>query len=172
MGRVVVWLLGGLVVLATTATGLNLINPKPLDPGSPLAPQTAAGNSRFTPAGEDYIEEHKELFLQLGPDSDPAVTLGLPPAGGHTIKLDPACDAHLRLPAGEMVLRDASSVEFFMVDGTVASVELTFTADEVSDAIGDAGFRPSELGVREEQGVRIGARLSNAQLHVTVRVVS
>ncbi len=85
--------------------------------------------------------------------------------------LDPACDVHVLLPDGEMVIEDAKSVEFFMRNDEVSSVEIVYSGDHVADALQDAGFSPSSLGIREETGVRIGARLSNGELDITVRVI-
>ncbi len=79
MGRILAWLSGGLLVLGTTITGLNLINPEPIDPGSPLATQTEDGMSRFSQAGEAFIEQRGELFVRVGGESGSATELALPP---------------------------------------------------------------------------------------------
>jgi hypothetical protein len=171
MGRIVAWLTGSLLVLASTITGLNLLNPEPIDPGSPLATQTEDGQSRFSPAGMTFLERRGELFVKIGGESGPASALALPESGGHRIALDPPVDVHLLLPDGELVIQDVGRVEFFMRSNTVSSVELVYAGNDVGDAVRDAGFQPSSLGIREENGVRIGARLSNGELDITVRAL-
>ncbi len=171
MGRVLVWLMGSLVVLGSTITGLNLLNPKPLDPGSPLATQTTDGQSRFTPTGIAFFEQRGELFIKIGGESGSATAMALPDAGGHRVALSPPVDVHLIMPAGEMVIEDAERIEFFMRQDEVSSVEIIYSGTRVADAIDDAGFRPSDMGIREEEGVRIGARLADGQLNITVRAV-
>lgn len=171
MVRVLATLAGGLLVLASTIMGLNLLHPEPLPEGSPLATQTTDGQSRFTPAGLAYLLQRKELFVRIGGESGPATALGLPESGGHRVALDPPVDVHLILPERELVIEDAGRIEFFMRGNVVSSVDILYVGNRVGDAIDDAGFKPSDLGIREETGVRIGARLTNGQLGITVRAI-
>jgi hypothetical protein len=171
MGRVLVWLLGALLVLGSTITGLNMLNPLPVDPGSPMATETEDGHSRFTPAGVDFIEQRGELTLRIGGESGPAAALGLPTAGGHRVAFESTIDAHLMLPQSELVIEDIERIEFFMRDNRVSSVEITYAGKDMGRILRIAGFSPSDLGIREEGGVRIGARLADGQLEFTVRAL-
>ncbi len=156
MGRILAWLSGALLVLASTITGLNLLNPEPIAPGSPNATQTEDGLSLFSHAGEEFIEQRGELFVKVGGESGPASALGLPESGAHRVALDPAADVHVLLPEGELVIEDAGRVEFFVRDNRVSSLEIAYVGNHVIDAIEDAGFSPSSLGIRELEGCAWG----------------
>lgn len=164
------WLSGALIVLASTITGLNLLHPEPAAPGSASATQTQDGMSLFSRAGEAFIEQRGELFVRVGGETGDASALGLPESGAHRVALDPPADVHVLLPDDEIVIEDAGRVEFFVRDNQLSSVEIAYSGKHLIDAIEDAGFSPSSLGIREEQGVRVGARLSNGELDITIRV--
>lgn len=165
------WLMGSLLVLGSTITGLNMLNPEPIAAGSPLATQTEDGQSRFSPAGIAFFEERGELFVRIGGDSGSATALALPDGGGHRVALDPPVDVHLLLPESELVIEDAERIDFFIRQNEVSSVEIVYSGTKMADAIDDAGFSPRDLGIREEEGVRVGARLADGQLNITVRAL-
>lgn len=171
MGRVLLLLLGSLVVLGSTITGLNMLNPLPVDPGSPLATQTEDGQSRFTSAGVAFIEQRGEFVLRIGGEAGSATALGLPQAGGHRIDFGSHVDARLLLPESELVIDDVERIEFFMRGNTVSSVEIGYAGKDMGRTLRGAGFSPSDLGIREEEGVRIGVRLESGKLEFTVRAL-
>lgn len=171
MGRILVLLLGSLLVVSSTITGLVMLNPPPVEPGSPAATKTDDGQSRYTPAGVAFIQQFGELTLKIGGESGTATALGLPAAGGHVVIFSKPVDAHFVLPGSEIVIDDVERLDFFMRNDKVSSVEIAYAGNDMGRTLRQAGFTPSDLGVREENGVRIGARLESGRLEFTIRAL-
>lgn len=172
MARVLVWLVGALVILGSTITGLNLLYPPAMDSASADAPQTADGQSRFNEPGMVYIALRGEFVVKIGGESGPISALDLPVTGGKRIGLDPAVTARIILPDGELSIEGIKRVVFHSKANVLNSIELTYGGTRIANALRQAGFSASDLGIREVEGVRIGARLDSGELHVTVRVIN